>query len=488
MENPINKSVLEISKSFDISRNDIETTKKLISKAKEMKELDEISKIQLYYSIGTAFSNLILQTGDNIEEYTRNQIYYFRKSINNSKKVEKSYINQVFVYPILCSLFTNYANVLDFCGRKQSAIAMYREAIYINPEFTMAIGNLACSLKHFSNFMEENESLHVHKEIVNYLEKSCTIEDPNRTQEGEECFRNELLEYNKEELEYLKNYQCSCKEIVYNEVSLEYREWCWDNILYLNSLNDLFSNDAKQYSDNLVLPGILEKNDRKIMKIESMFNQIKQEYIYTRYLCFESMDIGGIHYADEKIDLIDCLDYTQYSIRIEKLKTAFKIAYSLLDKVGMFLNEYFDLKINSKNVSFHSIWYKKHGLVEKIHDNIGLYSIYWIAKDFENGENSETANPKSKKLQLIRNFLEHRFTNITLDITENYEIDANDNQVYITETDLREMTVELLKLVRETIFSLKNTVRVNEEYKIQNIDKKKVFPIKLIGFDEKYKI
>ena len=72
-----------------------------------------------------------------------------------------------------------------------------------------------------------------------------------------------------------------------------------------------------------------------------MFNQIKQEYVYARYLCFNSIEIDSVHYADEYVNLIDCLDYVQYSIRIEGLKAAFKTLYSLLDKVAMLINEYY---------------------------------------------------------------------------------------------------------------------------------------------------
>ena len=70
-----------------------------------------------------------------------------------------------------------------------------------------------------------------------------------------------------------------------------------------------------------------------------MFNQIKQEYVYARYLCFNSIEVDSVHYADENVYLIDCLDYVQYSIRVEGLKASFKTLYSLLDKVAMFINE-----------------------------------------------------------------------------------------------------------------------------------------------------
>ena len=195
-----------------------------------------------------------------------------------------------------------------------------------------------------------------------------------------------------------------------------------------------------------------------------MFNQIKQEYVYARYLCFNSIESDSVHYADENVDLIDCLDYVQYSIRVEGLKASFKTLYSLLDKVAMFINEYYSLKIKTRQVNFHSIWRSNSDLNKMLDKNIGLSSIFWIEKDFDNGDNSLTANPHAKLLKTIRNYLEHRFTNITLNFIDGSE-ENNETRLYLTEFELQECTLDLLNLVREVIFSLKNAIQISENEK-----------------------
>ena len=179
---------------------------------------------------------------------------------------------------------------------------------------------------------------------------------------------------------------------------------------------------------------------------------------------FNSIEIDSAHYADEYVNLIDCLDYVQYSVRVEGLKAAFKTLYSLLDKVAMFINEYYSLKIETRQVSFHSIWRSNSDLNKCLDKNIGLSSIFWIAKDFDNGDNSLTANPNSKRLKIIRNYLEHRFTNITLNIFDGSE-DNNETRLYLTEFELQEFALDLLNLVREVIFLLKNVIQISENEK-----------------------
>lgn len=344
--------------------------------------------------------------------------------------------------------------------RKQLAIKMYCKCIQINPRFTMASGNLAICLHHYRNFLNDNEHLHFIKKIKNLIETSITFSDPNRVNNAEKQFIKLYEQY----LDYKDLDECSCKNIDYNPNSQKYREWCWDNGLYLNPLNDLQADDINRYDDNILLPSLLFQSDKDLNKYISMFNQIKQEYVYARYLCFNSIEIDSVHYADENVDLIDCLEYVQYSIRVEGLKAAFKTLYSLLDKVGMFINEYYSLKIKTRQVNFHSIWRTDSNLGKLLDKNIGLSSIFWISKDFDNGNNSLTANPHAKLLKTIRNYLEHRFTNITLNFIDGSE-ENNETRLYLTEFELQECTLDLLNLVREVIFSLKNAIQISENEK-----------------------
>ena len=67
-----------------------------------------------------------------------------------------------------------------------------------------------------------------------------------------------------------------------------------------------------------------------------LFNQIKEEYIYSRYILYTS-SIKNIrsHFADKYTLLIN--DEYNYSIRLEELKTCFRRLYSIFDKIAFLL-------------------------------------------------------------------------------------------------------------------------------------------------------
>lgn len=187
--------VLELASNLDDAyyiRN-VNEIKRLIKQGIDLEtSIDSISKVRLLYSIGTAYGNLFnLQNNcqyNSDNEYIVKQIYYFRKAISISRKAVETAENKIYIYPALCSLYTNYGNILDACGRKQLAIEMYNQAIRINPSFTMASGNLAIALDHYRYYINEDGHFHFVKEIQRLLKYTLSTADPNRVLFAEECF------------------------------------------------------------------------------------------------------------------------------------------------------------------------------------------------------------------------------------------------------------------------------------------------------------
>ena len=70
---------------------------------------------------------------------------------------------------------------------------------------------------------------------------------------------------------------------------------------------------------------------------------------------FEGIHSHTMHFSDRDVLLYNTLDYPSYALAVEKLKSAFRSAYSLLDKVAFFLNDYASVPV--ANVSFRSVWY-----------------------------------------------------------------------------------------------------------------------------------
>jgi hypothetical protein len=47
--------------------------------------------------------------------------------------------------------------------------------------------------------------------------------------------------------------------------------------------------------------------------------------------------------GQENVLLPNTLDYPSYALAVERQRTAFRVAYSLLDKIAFFLNDYFSV-------------------------------------------------------------------------------------------------------------------------------------------------
>jgi GH35 family endo-1,4-beta-xylanase len=43
-------------------------------------------------------------------------------------------------------------------------------------------------------------------------------------------------------------------------------------------------------------------------------------------------------------------------LAVEKIKAAYRIAYSLFDKIGFFINAYMELGIPERQVTFRTLW------------------------------------------------------------------------------------------------------------------------------------
>lgn len=139
-----------------------------------------------------------------------------------------------------------------------------------------------------------------------------------------------------------------------------YRLWCLEHRLFLCPLNDLGPYLAAA-ADDLMLPPLTERFDDRPdghlpPPIIGLFSQMKQEYVSARFMLFEGMDSTKVHYSDRDVTLTDTFDYPLYSLASERVRTAFRIAYSLLDKVAFLVDRYWNLKKAPERISFKNVW------------------------------------------------------------------------------------------------------------------------------------
>ena len=141
----------------------------------------------------------------------------------------------------------------------------------------------------------------------------------------------------------------------------------------------------------------------------------------------------------------------------EDLRSAFRSTYAIFDKVGLFLNDYFQIKLEPRKATFRGVWYANPRRddadlrLEFInHRNWALRGLYCLSQDLFNQEFKEVAEPDAANLAQLRQQLEHRFLSFQHSSTER----STDTHQFISIDDFENKALRLLKMAREALIYL----------------------------------
>jgi hypothetical protein len=163
------------------------------------------------------------------------------------------------------------------------------------------------------------------------------------------------------------------------------------------------------------------------------------------------------HFSDRDVFLLTTEPRPSLSLAVEKVKTAYRVAYSIFDKVGFFINSYMELGIPEERVSFRRLWRtdEKKPVLRKEFDltgNWGFCALYWLAKDFFEKENDEVAEPQARGLRDIRNHIEHKYLRVT--VAESPAAPVDDLAFMVSREQFEGKALHLLKLARSALIYL----------------------------------
>ena len=404
----------------------------LLQQIKNFVEENEEAKTNayIYYCLGTGYSaysrSLASDDMKNSEAMDGKAariwaISFYRKAI---KIHEKHYENESYMgkdeNSLLLSLLTNYANELYAIGRPIEALRIYRKALVINPSFSMALGNYGKTLQYLAHMV--NDGGHAKVLICcsyQAIRDALNMNDPSMYDGARNAFRKILdcieMDYPKIQLRGKIKYK---KYTLGRKSEKKYRQWCLNNHLFLNPLNDNMQIKTAFAHDPLTITSIYEdvhsndsikNNTKEPPRWFAMLNQLKEEYIYARYLCFDGIYLSKrVHFADKQTTLsMASFDYCVYSVRIEQIKTALRVLYSMLDKISFFINDYWDMGIKERDVTakriFSSDNYPK--------DNVLLKSFAEVLREFFVTYGDEDSSLE-KDINILRNAMEHKYLKV----------------------------------------------------------------------------
>lgn len=440
----------------------------------QIEELSAPLQTLLYYDIANGYSYLrqlkYFNTPDswNFEmEEIFHEVFHLRKAIVSEGFEEIDDLRK-------CQIYTNLGNTFSFIGRFIEAQEFWRKALDIFPNFPMALANSGHGLMFYSNQIFDdshkiyfiNHGYHKIKEALlfkEYLEGDAANQFHQMRSYMDAAYDEKLLS-DKLDLDSF--------EFGDNEKLNNYRYWCLENYLYINPLNDLGAYKNASH-DCLNLPSLILETKAPPTYF-TLYNQLKQEFATARYFYYKSVVFQDTHFSDEDVVIVDTMESALFSYNLELTKSAFRNAYSILDKIAYFLNDYLKLENNYNRVNFRSIWYKKDN--KTLHDffhnsqNWALRGLFWLSKDFFIKENDEVLDPDSKQISDLRNFIEHKGLKIMYD-TYLYDSFFNaDKEItfVINRDDFESKTFRLLKTVRAAIMYLTFIINHEEARKERN--------------------
>ena len=117
-----------------------------------------------------------------------------------------------------------------------------------------------------------------------------------------------------------------------------------------NQLFEIITENAPSHRGVVKIAGL-------VVSMVGIDNQLKQEFASVRFLFYEGINNSKPHFSDKDVVLMDTLDYSDYSFSLEKIKIAFRVCYSIFDKISYFINIYLNLGLDKNRVSFRTVWY-----------------------------------------------------------------------------------------------------------------------------------
>jgi hypothetical protein len=369
---------------------------------------------------------------------------------------------------------------LDSLGRFVEAIPIWNQALEIKPRFGMARGNRGLALSTYARALFD--PYHRAYFLVSaFRDLEFALSDEADFEGYSDVEAKEQFQQRKRQISRLANADKLEEELKPGDVSLgvsddekRYRAWALREGLFLNPLNDLGCHNVAA-TDSFVLPSFTTGIGEPPTWL-GFFNQLKQEFVSARWFFYEGTQSTGSHLSDRDVKLYNTLDYPSYGLQVERLKIAFRMAYSLFDKIAYFLNDYAGLKIPEKQVYFRTVWYVlgKKKIRPEFEDlrNWPWRGVYWLSQDFFDEQLSTTAEPDALELHQIRNKLEHSYLKL-------HEIGSgnspgnlfHDRLAYsLSRHDFERKTLRVLRLARAALIYL--SLGMDQEEARRNTGKK----------------
>lgn len=477
--------------SLDLHRREGLERAITLSEELQQRDLSDEDRATSQYFLGNGWANLLSLSGMDRQAWEQPELE--REIFHHRMALRDETTTYVLPKQRAAQMLTNLGNAMSEVGRPVEAVEYWDRALRRFPGFPMARGNRGYGLYRYAS--------HVHDEGHKALLMKAAYADLREALSAE---KRRYLEGNAEEVfawtkakiegflteEYLSaEFDLDDYDVGDSDEEVAYRRWCLARRLFLNPLNDL-GPQAVAAADVMLLPPIVTHLGQgpTVPAIQGLYNQMKQEYVSARYLYYEGATSRSVHFSDKDVKLYNTLDYPAYSLAVEKTKAAFRMAYSITDRIAFFLKHYLDLSIDERKVNFRNVWYRegarKNNLdpgVERAR-NWPMRGLFWVGKDLRQDEPDlrEALEPDATDLKAFRDALEHRYLKLSQELwsgardragEQRHEVsgDLDDNLALLrNRSDFEKKALRMLQTVRAALIYLCLAVYAEEDRREQD--------------------
>jgi tetratricopeptide (TPR) repeat protein len=359
-------------------------------------------------------------------------------------------------------LYTNYGILLRTVGRHVEEIEAYDEALKAVPDFGMALWNKARGLRWYSRLVEHPTKRSALVEAWDLIKRSLDAGlEPGRQAKA----RKELAELERILKEPKAPAHKQTEHVAHSDIEAGYIKFCVENRLYLHPC-PIHVHEA--YQDPLSVRFPTSTKDVFLELRSDPLAVIKQEYIAARFLLFcyrfKQPDLSFV----DRGTYLPSVQQGNGQIYLQLLILSFRAAYAILDKIAFFLNKFCRMGEEENRVYFREELFIAHGVPRPElaeYDGPQLAALFDLAREFSKDQ-------PLYPLRDLRHKLEHRCVTVRRaqnSVKENGSSASGDGRTYaiptggLTDNDLYESTLRLLRAVRAAVFYMFYFVRRSDE-------------------------
>ena len=356
---------------------------------------------------------------------------------------------------IACQIRTNLANRLNNLGRPIAANEQWLKVLQTDPRFAKALASQANAIGSYAGTLYDHSHASILLAAARSLFDSALDDDAFWESGDRDSVAPDLMEKRRQIANYLLRSRYD-EEIDLNQWSLgateeerSYRCWCLRERLFLNPLNEAYT-DSIAASDVLHLPSHTYRIE-DVPGFPLYYNLMKQEYVSARYRLYRATHEDDPDFLMRDVLMLDGGEGQVLGQYTEDLRSAFRSSYAIFDKIGLFLNDYFRIGLDPRKVGFRNLWLESNGSeirpIFKGHPNWPLRGLYFLSKDLFDEAFKEVAEPDAADLAQLRHQVEHRF----LSFQHPEYGESTETHRLMSIEDFRAKTLRLLKMAREAL-------------------------------------